>query len=319
MAEPAISTAKLGRMFGRVTALSGLDLTVERGELFGLVGPDGAGKTTTLRILAGIMRPSEGRAEVLGLDVRKKAERIKDHLAYMPQRFGQYGDLSVIENINFYADLYRVPKHKRRERIEMLLRASRMTRFQDRLARNLSGGMKQKMGLCCALVHEPEVLLLDEPTTGVDPVSRRDFWRILGDMRGHGVTVVMATTYLDEADRCTRVGLLHQGRLLMADEPPALRQHLQGALLALTGVDPYQARDVLRDASEIKHLNMFGAALHLVVDDEAPGREVVTRLLQGAGMGGFELEAVTPSLEDVYIALVESQARAAGTEEAASG
>jgi ABC-2 type transport system ATP-binding protein len=319
MTAPAVSTSGLGRTFGRVTALSGLDLEVERGELFGLVGPDGAGKTTTLRILAGILRPTQGTAEVMGLDVVKRPEKIKDHLAYMPQRFGQYGDLSVIENINFYADLYRVPPKKRRQRIELLLHASRMTQFKDRLARNLSGGMKQKMGLCCALVHEPELLLLDEPTTGVDPVSRRDFWRILADMRGHGVTVIMATTYLDEADRCTRVGLLHQGRLLMADEPPALRGHLKGVLLALKGLDPYRTRDILRDAPEIRHLTMFGANLHLVVDDEAAGREAVTRRLTEAGVSGFELQAMAPSLEDVYIALVESQTKADAGIEAAHG
>jgi ABC-2 type transport system ATP-binding protein len=319
MAEPAVKTTDLGRTFGRVTALSGLDLTVEPGELFGLVGPDGAGKTTTLRILAGILRPSRGQARVMGLDVVRRPEKIKDHLAYMPQRFGQYGDLSVIENINFYADLYRVPKKKRRERIELLLHASRMTEFQDRLARNLSGGMKQKMGLCCALVHEPELLLLDEPTTGVDPVSRRDFWRILADMRGHGVTVIMATTYLDEADRCTRVGLLHQGRLLMADEPATLRQHLEGVLLVLKGPDPYQAREVLQQTPAVRHLTMFGAALHLVVDDEAAGSQAVTGSLRAGGIDDFDLQAVTPSLEDVYIALVESQAKADSADEAAHG
>jgi ABC-2 type transport system ATP-binding protein len=319
MTSPIIETHGLTRDFKKTRAVDGLDLAIAPGELFGLVGPDGAGKTTTLRILAGILRPTQGTAEVMGLDVVKRPEKIKDHLAYMPQRFGQYGDLSVIENINFYADLYRVPPNKRRQRIELLLHASRMTQFKDRLARNLSGGMKQKMGLCCALVHEPELLLLDEPTTGVDPVSRRDFWRILADMRGHGVTVIMATTYLDEADRCTRVGLLHQGRLLMADEPPALRGHLKGVLLALKGLDPYRTRDILRDAPEIRHLTMFGANLHLVVDDEAAGREAVTRRLTEAGVSGFELQAMAPSLEDVYIALVESQTKADAGIEAAHG
>lgn len=305
MGQNAVHTRGLERSFGDVTALSSLDLTVTEGELFGLVGPDGAGKTTTLRILAGILRPTGGRAEVLGVDIARRPGKVTDDLAYMPQRFGQYGDLSVAENIAFYAELYRVPKREAKQRTDVLLKASRMAPFKDRLARNLSGGMKQKMGLCCALIHQPKLMLLDEPTTGVDPVSRRDFWKILYDMRAEGVTIVMATTYLDEADRCDRVGLLSDGRLLIADEPARLRPRLGGALLRVTGPDPRRAKQTLTGQPQVKHVNLFGAALHVVVDDAAKGKPALKRALENAGLEPFEVEVVAPSLDDVYIALVE--------------
>ena len=215
----AIKTSDLTKHFGPTVAVDGLNLDVKAGELFGLVGPDGAGKTTTMRLLTGIMEPTSGEAWVAGHSIADEGEPIKERIGYMSQRFGLYEDLTVMENILFYADLYGVPKEERPPRIERLLGFSNLTPFKDRLAGNLSGGMKQKLGLTCALIHTPEVLFLDEPTGGVDPVSRRDFWRILYELLREGVTIFVSTAYLDEAERCTRIGLMNQGKILVIDEP----------------------------------------------------------------------------------------------------
>lgn len=214
---------RLTRRFGELEAVRELAFDVGRGELFGIVGPDGAGKTTLLRMLAGVLRPSSGDATIDGVSVARDPERVKHHLAYMSQRFGLYTDLTVLENIMFYADLYQVPRAERRERLEVLWNFSGLGPFQNRLAGALSGGMKQKLGLCCALIHRPALLLLDEPTFGVDPISRRDLWLIVHDMVHSGTTVIASTAYLDEAERCDRVLLLHQGRVLGLDVPAALQ------------------------------------------------------------------------------------------------
>jgi ABC-2 type transport system ATP-binding protein len=218
-AAPAVALRGLTRLYGDVCAVDALTFDVARGELFGIVGPDGAGKTTTLRLLAGVLPPTSGDAEVLGVSVARQPERVKPHIAYMAQRFGLYADLTVRENIMFYADLYRVPKRERPQRLERLYRFSRLGEFEHRLAGQLSGGMKQKLSLSCALVHHPAVLLLDEPTFGVDPISRRDLWLILHRMVADGMTIVMTTSYMDEAERCDRIALLHEGRLLALDSP----------------------------------------------------------------------------------------------------
>jgi len=219
-----IKTKDLTRKFDNVTAVNGLTLEVERGAIFGLVGPDGAGKTTTMRLLTGILEPTSGQAWVGGNDILKDSEKIKENSAYMSQRFGLYGDLTVMENISFYADIYCVSKKERPQRIKRLLDFSNLTPFKDRLARNLSGGMKQKLGLACALIHTPKVLFLDEPTNGVDPVSRRDFWQILYQLLKEKVTIFYSTAYLDEAERCRRVGLIHKGKLLRCDTPLNIRK-----------------------------------------------------------------------------------------------
>ena len=215
----AIETDHLTKRFGDLAAVDGLTLSVAEGEIFGLVGPDGAGKTTTIRLLCSIMEPSAGDAWVAGHHVVRDAEPIKEKIGYMSQRFGLYNDLTVMENLDFYADVYSEPRRGRREKIDRLLSFSNLTPFKRRLAGNLSGGMKQKLGLACALIHTPQVLFLDEPTNGVDPVSRRDFWRILHELHSEKVTIFVSTAYLDEADRCDRVGLIHRGRLLACDTP----------------------------------------------------------------------------------------------------
>ena len=226
-----IKAVGLTRKFDNITAVDGLSFEVQEGEIFGLVGPDGAGKTTTMRLLTGILDPTSGEGWVYGKHIVKEAESLKDDIGYMSQRFGLYEDLTVKENINFYADIYRVSGKERADKIEHLLGFSGLTPFKGRLAGKLSGGMKQKLGLACALIHTPKVLFLDEPTNGVDPVSRRDFWNILYDLLKEKVSILFSTSYLDEAERCKRVGLIHKGKLLKCESPEAIKKERDAATL----------------------------------------------------------------------------------------
>ena len=302
----ALVLRSLSRSFGDVAAVRGLDLTVRRGELFGIVGPDGAGKTTTLRMLAGVLPPSSGDAEVLGVSVATDPEAVKPHIAYMSQRFGLYTDLTVRENIDFYADLYRVPKAERPARIQRLYEFSNLGEFEQRLAGKLSGGMKQKLGLCCSLVHHPAVLLLDEPTFGVDPISRRDLWLILHQMIAEGMTIVISTSYLDEAERCDRIALLHEGSVLALDRPATLQQSLPGIMLSLRARDPRKARETLRSVPGIQRATLFGDALHVLVTDESASQRAAAAISE-TGNQIFDVEKVSPSLEDVFIELVTTR------------
>lgn len=238
-----IKTSNLTRKFGELTAVDKLNLEIPEGEIFGLVGPDGAGKTTTMRLLTGIMDPSSGEAWVYNNHTVKEAEKLKESIAYMSQRFGLYEELSVLENINFYADVYGVAKDKRADSIERLLGFSGLLPFKQRFAGKLSGGMKQKLGLACALIHTPRVLFLDEPTNGVDPVSRRDFWNILYDLLKQKVTIFCSTCYLDEAERCGRVGLMHKGRLLRCDPPEKIKKEYNAKTLEEAFVSIIQEYD----------------------------------------------------------------------------
>ncbi|MCI0404169.1 MAG: ABC transporter ATP-binding protein [Acidobacteria bacterium] len=302
----AVVVSGLTRRFPGVTAVDRLSFDVHPGEIFGLVGPDGAGKTTTFRMLAGVLPPDDGTAVVAGFDVRLDPEGVKHHISYMPQRFGLYEDLTVDENIRFYADLFGVRRVDREARAVPLLRAAGMSQFRSRLAGKLSGGMKQKLGLVCALIHRPTVVLLDEPTTGVDPVSRRDFWAILYSMLSEGVTIVTSTAYLDEAERCHRVALLHEGRLLFCDTPAALKARLPGAVLAVRSSEPRLAFDVLREAAGITSGVLVGDGVHLMVDDAARRIPELRARLEAAGAPFDEVVQVAPSIEDLFIATVES-------------
>ena len=304
-AAPAIEIDGLTRTFGSVTAVDHLHLAIPRGELFGLVGPDGGGKTTTLRMLAGILTPTEGDAVVAGHSIRKAPEALKGKIAYMSQRFGLYGDLTVLENLNFYADLFEVPAKERAARIERLLAFSNLTPFKDRLADTLSGGMKQKLGLACALIHTPEIVLLDEPTNGVDPVSRRDFWRILYEMLKEGVTILVTTAYLDEAERCKRVGLMHQGRLLALDTPDRIKSLMAGDLVEIPVADAWRARRLLAGVAQAKGVTLFGHRLHVSVDDMNRDLPAVLSTLQREGLQPRDPRRVIPSLEDVFISMIE--------------
>lgn len=300
MSGLAIHASKLGRAFGRSWAVHDLDLEVRRGEIFGLVGPDGAGKTTTMRLLTGILAASTGGATVAGFPIGGSEEEIKKRISYMSQRFGLYGDLSVEENLRFYADLYEVPRRDREPLEERLLGFSNLAPFRKRLARNLSGGMKQKLGLACALIHKPEILFLDEPTNGVDPVSRRDFWRILYAMLKEGVTIFISTAYLDEAERCTRVGLMHRGRLVQCDTPQKLRESIPGLLLELETERPRAAREVLALHLGSNHISLFGGKLHLYAADATEAEQARDTLRQ-AGIALIAEKRILPTLEDVFI------------------
>ena len=303
----AVALTGLSRRFGDVSAVSDLSFEVSRGELFGLVGPDGAGKTTTLRMLAGVLRPSAGDALVAGVSVARNPEGVKPHIAYMSQRFGLYGDLTVRENIDFYADLYGVPRHVRTDRLKRLYEFSALGPFENRLASNLSGGMKQKLSLCCALIHQPDVMLLDEPTFGVDPISRRDLWLIVHEMVASGTTVLVSTAYLDEAERCDRVVLLHGGRAIAIDSPDALRQLLARNIFTVRTNDPRRTAALLNRAEHAKRAALFGDTVHITFDDQErdwPRAEAVLRANQ---IDVLEAGPAEPSLEDVFIELVVSR------------
>jgi len=304
--QTAIVAKGLTKSFPDVRAVDGLSFDVRGGEIFGLVGPDGAGKTTTLRMLAGIMPPDEGTATVAGVNVVDDPEGAKHHLSYMPQRFGLYEDLTVDENIRFYADLFGVKTAERKERSPQLLQAAGMSEFRKRLAGKLSGGMKQKLGLVCALIHRPKVILLDEPTTGVDPVSRRDFWRILYELVSEGVAILTSTAYLDEAERCHRVALLHQGKLLFCDTPANLKSNLRKGVLSVTSPEPRRLRSQLEHADGISSLVLTGDGLHVVVDDAARRIPEFESRLRNANLPFDAIQQVTPSIEDLFIDAVSS-------------
>lgn len=308
--QPAILLSGLSKGFPGVQAVERLSFEVYPGEIFGLVGPDGAGKTTTLRMLSGVMPPDEGNAQVAGFDIGTRPEDAKHHLSYMPQRFGLYEDLTVDENIRFYGDLFGVSKLERETRSAQLLKAAGMSEFRRRLAGKLSGGMKQKLGLVCALIHRPKVILLDEPTTGVDPVSRRDFWRILYELTAEGVAVLTSTAYLDEAERCHRVALLNQGKLLFCDTPANLKARLHKGVLAVISPDPRQVREQIEHAEGISSLVLTGDGVHIVVDDLRRRMDEFRARLQQAHVPFDEIHPVTPSIEDLFVDAVTSGKRA---------
>jgi ABC-2 type transport system ATP-binding protein len=299
----AIRADKLTRCFGDLTAVADLDLAVRPGEIFGLVGPDGAGKTTTLRMLAGILDPTSGRALITGHDAATESSLVKDNLAYMAQRFGLYEDLTVEENAEFYADLFGVPRRERRDRIDTLLRFSYMHPFKKRLAGKLSGGMKQKLQLVCALIHTPRVLLLDEPTNGVDPVSRRDFWRMLYQLLKQDVAILVATAYLDEAERCNRVGLMDRGRLLASGTPGEIRKLLPGHLIRIATPDSRNVSHLLRDDPDLTSVTLFGDSVHVVCDSRDKEEELRERIA-AAGLAVREIRPEKPSLEDVFVSVL---------------
>jgi ABC-2 type transport system ATP-binding protein len=300
----AIKTSNLTKSFNGNIAVGNLNLEIKKGELYGLVGPDGAGKTTTMRLLTAIMEPASGEAWVAGHSIRTEGERIKEKIGYMSQRFGLYEDLTVMENIIFYADLYEVPQKERPARIERLLGFSNLTPFKDRLAGKLSGGMKQKLGLACALMHTPEVLFLDEPTNGVDPVSRRDFWKILYDLLKEGVTILVSTAYLDEAERCTRIGLMHKGNILVEDVPKNVRSSLRHPMIEVWSENARAAAELVKNLGGVISVSLYGDRLHITVEKKVPAAEIIAQLRR-AGVVVKDYRDILPSLEDVFISMVE--------------
>ena len=303
----SIQTTNLTKRFGSLTAVKNLTLEVKTGEIFGLVGPDASGKTTMLRMLCGILPPDGGEAMVAGCDIRRETESLKEKVGYLPQRFGLYGDLTVLENIHFYADLYQVPKKSRTGRIERLLQFANLKPFGKRKAQDLSGGMKQKLGLICALVHTPEILFLDEPTTGVDPLSRRDFWVILYDLLKEGVTILFSTSYLDEAERCSRIGMIYQGELLIADTPAVVKTQMIGTILELRTENNQRSMRMLEGVESIRGFVLSGDKIHVLVGDPQEGERVIRDVLKAKGMSILDLMAVRPSLEDAFVSMVREK------------
>ena len=298
----ALQFENVVKRYGSVEALRGISFSVMQGEMFGLIGPDGAGKTTSIRALCGLLHIDAGAIRVLGKDPITQHRAITASVGYLSQRFSLYGDLSVDENIAFFAEIHGVRDyHARRDR---LLAMTQLTPFRNRLADQLSGGMKQKLALACTLVHEPQLIVLDEPTTGVDPVSRREFWKLLSQFLAQGITIVMSTPYLDEAERCSRIALLHEGQLLALDTPGRLRASLSGTLFEVVAAAPREALDRLKFASQVMSAQTFGDRLHVWVDaaDPAAADHAIRDAAATAGLDATGIRPILPSLEDVFIA-----------------
>ena len=298
--DKAIEIQNLGREFGQLWAVREVDLSVNKGEIFGLVGPDGAGKTTVMRMAAGVLLPSEGDILVNGYSVISDPETVKKKIGYMSQKFGLYGDLTVLENLRFYGDLYEIPRKNRDAAEDKLLGFSNLTPFKNRKAKDLSGGMKQKLGLACSLIHQPSVLLLDEPTNGVDPVSRRDFWKILHEMVKEGVTVFVSTSYLDEAERCERVGMMEEGRLTMCDNPRNLKETISGSILEIKSVDPGKTLQVLKEKYGKISSDVVSGVIRFRLPENSSLKKIEDEL-KGMGLAPLSIEEARPSLEDVFI------------------
>jgi ABC-2 type transport system ATP-binding protein len=308
---PALEAEGLTRRFGATVAVKDLALHLAHGEIMALLGPDGAGKTTTLRMLAGAIAPTRGTITIEGIDLSRDPERVHERVGYMPQRFSLYGDLTVRENLDFYAQLFGVPPEVLAERSRQLLEFSGLSTFGDRLAAQLSGGMKQKLALSCTLVHEPRLLLLDEPTAGVDPVSRREFWRILYELNTRGVTILVSTTYMDEAERCTTVGLLYAGELVAVEDPGAMKRQMRGDVVEFVAEPRGAARRVIQQSPEIISETVIGERFHVVVADAAASIPALTRRLSAEGVRVRDAGTVPASLEDVFVFMI-AERRAAG-------
>ena len=300
---PVIRCKSLAKEFASVKALDDITLEVRKGELFGLVGPDGAGKSTLMRLLTAVMEPTSGDAWVASHHIVKEPEQIKEKIAYMPQRFGLYEDLTVMENIVFYADIFSVPRNERPSRIERLLGFSNLTPFTDRLAGQLSGGMKQKLGLACALIHTPEIVFLDEPTNGVDPVSRRDFWKILYELLREGVTIFVSTSYLDEAERCTGIGLIYEGRLLEKDTPGAIKARHAMPMIEVWSEDARAITQILKDHERVTGIGIYGDRLHIGLRDHGDIPALMA-LLSEKNCNVEEYREIAPSIEDIFFSMI---------------
>jgi ABC-2 type transport system ATP-binding protein len=301
-----ISVKNLAKRFKTVTALQDISFEIEQGELFGILGPDGAGKTTLCRILAGIMAPTSGTVTVGGIDVGRYPEKIKHHTGYMPRDYGLYGDLAVEENINFYADIFKVPGRERKERMDRILGFTGMAPFKKRRSQFLSGGMKQKLQLACALIHTPKFLILDEPTYGVDPVSRREFWKLLLELLKDGLTIMLSTSYMDEAQRCSRIALLHTGKVLKLDRTNAIISSLPGTMVEISCENSIDAARKVEKLPEVRKATLYGDRIHVLLRegaDEGAFRDHMTGECKGISIR----ERINPSLEDAFIFLVEEE------------
>jgi ABC-2 type transport system ATP-binding protein len=301
-----IEIKNLIKDFSGLKAIDNLCFKVSENEIFGLIGPDGAGKTTLMRILAGIMNPSSGDILYDNKSITKNTEEIKSHLGYMPQKFSLYGDLSVIENINFYADIYLVPKNERAETIKKLLYFSNLAAFKDRPADKLSGGMKQKLGLSCALIHKPRILILDEPTNGVDPLSRREFWNILYDLKARDVTIIISTPYMDEAAKCDNIALIDKGRLVFTGSPTKISEKYDGNVIEMRTSENVAAFEIISVLEGISDTAIIGEVLHINTSRDFPIEIIKNKLMQN-NISIIEERLISPTIEDVFIYLAQEK------------
>ena len=301
----AVETDHLTRRFGDFVAVDDLSIQVEPGEVFGFLGPNGSGKTTTIRMLCGLIAPSSGEGRVLGLDIARDPERIKAQIGYMSQKFSLYSDLTVRENLEFYADVYGIARSERAARMAELIAMAGLTGRERELTANLSGGWKQRLALACAIVHRPRMLFLDEPTGGVDPEARRAFWDLIYELARDGVTVFVTTHYMDEAEHCNRIGLMYGGKLVALDTPAALKHStISGDVLEIEGTPQEQARDLAAAQPGVSEVAPHGARLHAIVDDAGMRAPALDAALRAGGIADVRIEAIDPSLEDVFVALV---------------
>jgi len=304
MEKEFIKITDLTRKFKENIALDSINLTIQEGELFGLVGPDGAGKTTLLRTLAGLLGITGGEVKEAGCDLRKNSEAVKSKIGYMAQEFSLYGKLSVLENLQFFGEMYDVPPDLQKERIPGLLAFAQLTDFTDRRAEKLSGGMKKKLALTCTLLHQPPILLLDEPTTGVDPVSRREFWNILNDLHLQGTTIIVSTPYMDEADRCSQVGLIYQGKIVECDSPENIRQKIGGEFIKVVTHDWQKARELIQPLKGVLEVQTYGEALHIHVDSANKRKGQIQKSLHKAKLDILEIRVIKPRMEEAFISLI---------------
>ena len=303
----AVALTSVVKRYGDVKALDRLSLEVEQGTMFGVIGPDGAGKTTTIRLMCGLLHPDEGEVRVLGLEPTGDHRALTERVGYLSQRFSLYGDLTVDENIAFFAEIHGVADYKARR--DQLLSMTQLAPFRGRLADKLSGGMKQKLALACTLVHQPDLILLDEPTTGVDPISRREFWKLLSEFLSQGITIIMSTPYLDEAERCHRVALVHEGRVLAADAPERLRTLVAGRMIEIVTPRVREAIERVRSLPGVASAQVFGDRIHLTLADASDAAVArVTAAIAHTELRGAPVREVTPSLEDVFIARLGAEA-----------
>lgn len=304
----AVELQGLVKRFGNFVAVDQVTLEVRQGEIFGFLGPNGAGKSTTIRILCGLLTPTEGRASVAGYDVATESETIKQHIGYMSQKFSLYDDLTVEENIDFYSGIYGVPRKRRRQRKSHVLEIAGLLEHRSTMTRQLAGGWKQRLALGCAILHEPSILFLDEPTSGVDPLARRDFWDLIYQLSERGSTVFITTHHMDEAEYCHRLALMHRGRVIALGTPQVLRSGLtERALLNLESSDLLASLETLQRTEGVSDVAIFGGGLHVTVQDPSRGAEIVRRALQEGEIGIDRLETIQPSMEDVFVAMIEKE------------
>jgi ABC-2 type transport system ATP-binding protein len=310
MSTPAVVIEDLVKRFGDFFAVNHVSLRVERGEIFGFLGPNGAGKSTTIRMHCGLLGPTAGRATVGGFDIATQPEDVRRTIGYMSQKFSLYDDLTVEENIRFFAGIYGVPEEKVPERMDYVLRMADLEARRSTITKQLSGGWKQRLALGCAILHEPPILFLDEPTSGVDPIARRAFWDLINTLSSAGHTIFVSTHYMDEAEYCHRIALMYRGRMIALGAPADLKRSLDGvALLAVEPADLFESLRALYGAEGIRDVAVFGAGLHITVDDAAAGIERVRAIHRAAGLELVRVERIVPSMEDVFVALIEAEER----------